>query len=164
MDGGSKNDDALLLQLLLRVERLNQVFFFLLVVPVLIVNEVAVGLIVVEGVYRPFGGHLLVLVGEVHFGIEFVFAALLLLHHHGTKAAILGVGRVAEQLVSELLQLYQYVLGPRQSLEVLKGLIVLCVQALLHCFVHSRYLLLVVLQKLVLESFCVQAGVLRNFL
>jgi hypothetical protein len=51
MDGRSKNDDTLLLQFLLRIEGLDEVVFFLLVVPVLIVNEVAVGLVVVEGVY-----------------------------------------------------------------------------------------------------------------
>jgi hypothetical protein len=67
------------------------------------------------------------LVGEVHLGVEFVLAALFLLHHHRTKAAILGVGRVAEQLVSELLQLYQDVLRPRQPLEVLQRLIIFCV-------------------------------------
>ena len=95
MDGRSEYDDALLLHFLLRVQWFDKLIFVLVIVAVLIIDEVSVGLIEVEGVYRSFGSHLLMLIGQVHLGVVFLLTAFLLLQHHRPHASFLGEGRVA---------------------------------------------------------------------
>lgn len=51
MDWRSEYDDVLLLKLLLGVEWFNKVIFVFVVVGVLVVDEVTIGLVEVEGVY-----------------------------------------------------------------------------------------------------------------
>lgn len=54
--------------------------------------------------------------------------------------------------MSELFELCEYVLGPGEPFEVLERFVVLCVEALLYCFVHGGDFLFIVLQKLILEG------------
>lgn len=66
MDGRSQDDHTLFLKFLLGIKGLNHIILFLIVLSILIIDEVSIGLIEVEGINRPFGGHLLMFHRKIH--------------------------------------------------------------------------------------------------
>lgn len=82
-----------------------------------------------------------------------MLVSLLLFLDDGSHTAVFSKGTIVQQLNGKLLQLHKNILGPRQPLEVFQRLVILGVEALLHCFIHRCNFLLVVLEELILEGF-----------
>jgi hypothetical protein len=97
----------------------DEIVLFLTQLAVFVIDEVPVGLIEIERVYRSLG-LFFVFEREVHPGRVFVVTGLLFLVKQGPGGSVLEEGRIVEELKGKLFQLQKDILCPRQPLEVLE--------------------------------------------
>lgn len=102
MDGRGKNNNAFLFHFLLIVHDLDHVILLPIVLPVFVVDQISISFIEIERIDGPFGRHLLVLDRKIHLCWIFLVTALFFLLHDRPGGAILGEGRVAQQLMCKL--------------------------------------------------------------